>query len=97
MTYLAGLSAKTVVCDRAEISRTHLGESTRQREHDRPILEFFRRWSPRGPESRKLTLMAPVFEVVERPNNWERTVQEQARESHPRASFTEFAEPFGHT
>jgi hypothetical protein len=38
--------------------------------------------------------LAPVFDVIERPNVWERSVQERVRESRPRASFTEFRQAF---
>jgi hypothetical protein len=92
MTYLAGLSAKTVIWVAPRFREAHLSAIKWLNENTTEPFSFF------AVEVRVVRIgdspIAPVFDVVERPNVWERAVQERARESRPRASFTEFREAF---
>jgi hypothetical protein len=91
MTYLAGLSAKTVIWIAPKF-RAHLSAIKWLNENTTDPFSFF------AVEVRVVRIgespLAPVFDVIERPNAWERAVQERARESRPRGSFTEFREAF---
>ncbi len=87
MTYLAGLSAETVVWVAPKFREAHLSAIKWLNENTTEPFSFF------AVEVRVVRIgdspIAPVFDVLERPNAWERSVQERARESRPRGSFKE--------
>ena len=87
MTYLAGLSAKTVVWVAPKFRDAHRSAIKWLNENTADPFAFF------AVEVRVVRIgnssMAPLFEVVERPNTWERSVQEQARDAQPRSEFGE--------
>jgi hypothetical protein len=87
MTYLAGLEAQTVVWVAPRFRDAHLSAIRWLNEHTSDPFSFF------AVEVRVVRIgdspLAPVFEVIERPNDWERSVQEQAREARPRGAVGE--------
>lgn len=92
MTYLAGLSAQTVVWIAPSFRDAHLSAVRWLNEHTADPFSFF------AVEVRVVRIgdspLAPVFEVIERPNDWDRSVQQQAREARPRRAYGEFRKSF---
>lgn len=92
MTYLAGLSAHTIVWVAPRFRDAHLSAIRWLNEHTTDPFSFF------AVEVRVVRIgdspMAPIFEIIERPNGWERSIQKQAREARPRGAFGEFRRAF---
>lgn len=92
MTYLAGLSAQTVVWIAPRFRDAHLSAIRWLNEHTADPFSFF------AVEVRVVRIgdspLAPVFEVIERPNGWDRSVQQQAREVRPPSDLGEFRKTF---
>ncbi|MFO0349106.1 MAG: hypothetical protein ACK51S_04135 [Alphaproteobacteria bacterium] len=77
LTYLAGLEASTIVWVAKDFSDAHLSAVSWLNENTKEPFSFFavKVKAVRIGESP----IAPVFEVVERPNDWDRRLQEQVR------------------
>lgn len=79
MTYLAGLSAQTIVWVAPAFREPHLSAIRWLNQHTADPFAFF------AVKLRVVRIanspLAPLFEVVERPNDWDRTLQEAARAS----------------
>lgn len=92
LTYLAGLDAKTVVWIAAEFRDAHLSAVKWLNEHTAEPFAFFavRVKVVRIGESP----LAPVFEVLVRPNEWERRLQEVAQASRPQSEASRFRQDF---
>src|SRR3546814_10595230 len=77
MTYRAGLEAKAGICIAPAFRQSHLSAIRWLNEHTADGFSFFavRLRVVRIGESP----FAPIFEVVEKPNGWERQLEEQAR------------------
>jgi hypothetical protein len=92
MTYLAGLSAHTVIWVAPKFREEHLSAIRWLNEHTAEPFSFL------AVEIRVVRIgdspLAPVFEVLERPNDWDRSVQQQAREARPRGALGEFRKSF---
>jgi hypothetical protein len=92
MTYLAGTEAKTVVWIAPRFYDAHISAIHWLNEHTADPFSFF------AVEVRVVRIgnspLAPVFEVIERPNDWERTIQEQARANRQLSSAGEFRKSF---
>ncbi len=77
MTYLAGLDASTIVWGAGDFSDAHLSAISWLNKCTREQLSFF------AVKVKAVRIgdspIAPVFEVVERPNDWDRRLQEQVR------------------
>ena len=78
MTYLAGLDAQTIVWIAADFNEAHLSAIKWLNEHTVDLFSFF------AIRVRAVQIgqsdIAPLFDVVERPNDWERSIQKAARE-----------------
>ncbi|SMX49862.1 hypothetical protein [Maliponia aquimaris] len=76
MTYLAGLEAQTVIWIAPAFREPHLSAIRWLNEHTADGLSFF------AIKARIVRIgnspYAPIFEVVEKPNDWERTITRQA-------------------
>ncbi len=92
MTYLAGLDAQTVVWIAADFPESHLSALHWLNEHTVEPFAFFavRVSAVRIGDSP----IAPVFEVVCKPNHWERQVQAAARESQELSPLGQFRKKF---
>lgn len=92
MTYLAGLEAQTVVWIAPRFREPHLSAIRWLNEHTEEPFAFF------AVELRVVRIgkspMVPMFDVVERPNDWERSLQTQAKEQRATGSLTEFRRSF---
>jgi hypothetical protein len=92
MTYLAGLSAKIVVWIAPKFRDAHRSAIQWLNENTSEPFAFF------AVEVRVVRIgnsrMAPVFDVVERPNGWQRSVQERAREAQPLSPLGEVRRAF---
>jgi hypothetical protein len=79
MTYLAGLNAQAVVWVASNFREPHLSAIRWLNEHTVAPFAFF------AVQLRVLRIgnspLAPVFDVLEKPNGWERALQEVARET----------------
>lgn len=79
MTYLAGLDAKTIVWVATEFRPAHLSALKWLNDHTEAEFSFFavkvKVVQIAGPP------FAPIFEVVERPNEWERQLHNAAKET----------------
>lgn len=79
MTYLAGLSAHTIIWIAPSFREPHLSAVRWLNQHTADDFLFF------AVKVRVVRIgtspFAPLFEVMERPNGWDRTLQEAARES----------------
>ena len=77
MTYLAGLGAHTIIWIAPEFRDAHLSAIRWLNEHTVDPFSFF------AVRLRLVRIgasdMAPIFEIVERPNDWDRQLQQQAR------------------
>ena len=90
LTYLAGLDARTVIWIASEFRDAHLSAVAWLNEHTTGEFAFFavRLKVVKIADSP----LAPVFEVLARPNEWNRKVKSMARESGsgPMAEITQF-------
>ncbi|ETX15512.1 hypothetical protein OCH239_13720 [Roseivivax halodurans JCM 10272] len=79
MTYLAGLEAQTVIWIAPAFREPHLSAIRWLNEHTADGFSFF------AVKARVVRIgdspLAPVFEVVEKPNDWERSLTRRARQS----------------
>ncbi|WP_339853296.1 hypothetical protein [Roseovarius nubinhibens] len=79
MTYLAGLEAQTVIWIAPAFREPHLSAIRWLNEHTADGFSFF------AVKARVVRIgdspLAPVFEVVEKPNDWERSLLRRARQS----------------
>lgn len=92
MTYLAGLDAKIVIWIAADFRDAHLSTVHWLNEHTIDPFAFF---------AIKLKVvrigdspLAPVFDVVARPNEWERQLQVIAKESRSTSDLSRFRRDF---
>lgn len=92
LTYLAGLEAQTIVWIAPQFQDAHLSAITWLNEHTADPFAFFavRLRVVRIGESP----MAPVFEVLARPNNWDRQVQAAQRNSTDLSDIGKFRRAF---
>ncbi|HRD78059.1 MAG TPA: hypothetical protein PK264_19315 [Hyphomicrobiaceae bacterium] len=78
MTYLAGLGASTIVWIAPSFREPHLSAIRWLNEHTEEPFAFF------AVQIKVVRIgtspMVPLFDVIERPNHWDRKVQETARE-----------------
>ena len=82
MTYLAGLDARTVIWIASDFREAHLSALKWLNEHTADPFAFF---AVRVKVVRiGNSPLAPVFEVLVRPNEWERRLQSAASRSRPR-------------
>jgi hypothetical protein len=92
MTYLAGLQASTVVWIAPKFREAHLSAIRWLNEHTEEPFAFF------AVELRVVRIgqspMVPLFEVIERPNNWDRQLQEIAKPSSEPTSLAAFRSRF---
>lgn len=92
MTYLAGLAAHTVVWIAPRFREPHLSAIRWLNEHTEEPFAFF------AVELKVVRIgtspMVPIFDVVERPNDWERNLQTRAREQRSTSSLSEFRRSF---
>jgi hypothetical protein len=92
MTYLAGLGAHTVVWVAPEFREPHLSAIRWLNEHTVDPYAFFAvraRVVRIGPSP-----LAPLFEVAERPNGWDRRLQEVTRETREITALGAFRKAF---
>lgn len=79
LTYLAGLEAQTIVWIARDFTDAHLSAIRWLNQHTVEPFAFF------AVKVRAVRIgaseIAPLFDVVERPNDWERSVQKAARET----------------
>jgi adenine-specific DNA-methyltransferase len=79
MTYLAGLSAHTIIWIAPYFREPHLSAIRWLNEHTEEPFAFF------AVKLRVVRIenspLVPLFEVIERPNHWDRQVQETARQA----------------
>ncbi len=77
MTYLAGLGAQTIIWVAAEFREPHLSALKWLNEHTANPFAFF------AIQVKVVRIgdspLAPIFEIMERPNQWDRRVQESAK------------------
>lgn len=92
MTYLAGLQAEVVIWIATEFTEPHLAAIKWLNEHTVEPFAFF---------AVKLRVVrigdsapAPVFEALERPNNWERQIHAAARQQQSRSGLALEREDF---
>jgi len=76
LTYLAGLNAKTVIWIAADFREEHRSAISWPNEHTKDDISFF------AIKLRVVKIgnspMAPLFDIVEQPNNWDRKVEKIA-------------------
>jgi hypothetical protein len=92
MTYLAGLAAKTVVWIANDFREPHLSAIRWLNQHTADPFAFFaiRLRVVRIGES----LPAPIFDVLERPNEWERRLQTATQEQREIGAVAQFRREF---
>ena len=92
MTYLAGLQASTVVWIAPKFREPHLSAIRWLNEHTEEPFAFF------AVELRVVKIgnspMVPLFDVIERPNDWERSIQSKAKGQAASSELTEFRRAF---
>jgi hypothetical protein len=92
MTYLAGLEAKVVVWVAAYFHEAHISAVQWLNEHTSDSFSFF------AVKVRVVRIsdspLAPVFEVVARPNYWERRLQAVAQEKRSSSELMQFRKAF---
>jgi hypothetical protein len=92
MTYLAGLSTHTVVWVAPRFRDPHLSAIRWLNEHTVEPFAFF------AVEVKVVRIdnspLAPLFDVLEKPNDWDRQVQEQARDARTLSDVGEFRRSF---
>jgi len=88
MTYLAGLGAQTVVWVATDFREAHLSALKWLNENTSDSFSFF------AVKVKAVRIgnspIAPVFEVLEKPNQWERQLQAIAKESGARSEIGQF-------
>ncbi len=95
MTYLAGLDAQTIIWIAADFREAHLSAIHWLNEHTADPFAFF------AVKVKVVRIadspMAPIFEVLAKPNLWERRLQAVAEETRSLSSIGEFRKAFwGH-
>ena len=92
MTYLAGLEAQTIIWIALDFRAAHLSALKWLNEHTPENYSFFavKVKAVRIGDS----AIAPVFEVVERPNEWERRLHAAAQETQAISSLGQFRKEF---
>ena len=92
MTYLAGLDAQTVVWIAPHFREPHLSAIQWLNEHTADGFSFF------AIKARVVRIgdspFAPIFEVVEKPNDWERHIKRKAATSQEGAAYYDVKEEF---
>ena len=92
MTYLAGLEARTIVWVAADLREPHLSALKWLNDHTDESFAFF------AVKVKAVRIgdspIAPVFEVLARPNNWERRVHAIAQETRQMSSLGQFRKEF---
>ncbi len=92
MTYLAGLDAHTVVWVAADFREAHLSALKWLNEHTDDSFAFF------AVKVKAVRIgdspIAPMFEVLARPNNWERQLQAIAKETRQMSSRGQIRKEF---
>jgi hypothetical protein len=92
MTYLAGLDARTVIWVAAEFREAHLSALNWLNEHTVEPFAFF------AVKVKAVRIdnspIAPVFEVLSRPNDWNRRLQSIAKESSSMSNLGQFRKSF---
>lgn len=92
MTYLAGLEAQTVVWIAPAFREPHLSAIRWLNEHTADGFSFF------AIKARVVRIgdspFAPIFEVVEKPNDWERHIKQKATHSTEGAAYYDVKEEF---
>lgn len=92
ITYLSGLGAHTVVWIAADFREAHLSALKWLNEHTAESFAFFAvKVSAVRIDSSPI---APIFEVLNRPNHWERKLQSIARESGQMSPLGQFRKEF---
>lgn len=88
MTYLAGLEAQTIVWIARDFTDAHLSAIRWLNQHTVEPFSFF------AVKVRAVRIgssaIAPLFDVIERPNDWERSVQKASREKGGEAEVNAF-------
>ncbi len=95
MTYLAGLDAQTIIWIAADFREAHLSAIQWLNEHTADPFAFF------AVKVKVVRIadspLAPIFEVLAKPNLWERRLQAVAEETRSLSSIGEFRKAFwGH-
>jgi hypothetical protein len=92
MTYLAGLSTQTVIWVAPKFHDAHLSAVRWLNENTGQAFAFF------AVELRVVRIgaspLAPIFDVIERPNTWNRSVRQTALEATERSDLGEFRSAF---
>ena len=92
MTYLAGLEASIVIWVAADFREAHLSAVQWLNEHTGESFSFF------AVKVRVVRIsdspLAPIFEVVARPNAWERRLQEVAKSTQSSSPIMQFRRDF---
>jgi len=92
MTYLAGLEAQTIVWVAADFREPHLSALKWLNEHTDESFAFF------AVKVKAVRIgdspIAPVFEVLARPNNWENQLHAIAKENRQMSSLGQFRKEF---
>jgi hypothetical protein len=92
MTYLAGLSAHTIIWIAPYFREPHLSAIRWLNEHTEEPFAFF------AVKLRVVRIenspLVPLFEVIERPNHWDRQVQETARQASEPTEIGNFRREF---
>lgn len=92
LTYLTGLDAKTIIWIAPRFRDEHLSAVRWLNENTTEGISFF------AVRLRVVRIgdspFAPLFEVIERPNDWDRQVQEVARETRDASQVTALREAF---
>lgn len=92
LIYLAGLEAKSAIWIATEFHPARLSAIRWLNQHTTEEFSFF------AVQLRVVQIgdsaLAPLFDIVERPNNWERAVQEQARSSGELSERGQFMREF---
>jgi hypothetical protein len=92
LTYLAGTEAQTIVWVAPKFADAHLSAIRWLNERTVDPFSFF------AVEVSVVRIgnspVAPIFDIVERPNGWVRTVQQQTRETRQLSSVGEFRKAF---
>jgi hypothetical protein len=92
MTYLAGLEAKTIIWVATGFEDAHLSAINWLNEHTADEFLFF------AVKIKVVRIgdspMAPIFEIIARPNTWERQLHAQAKESGEMTDLGKFRKSF---
>lgn len=92
MTYLAGLEAHVVIWIAADFCDAHLSAVRWLNDHTVPPFAFF------AVKVKVVRIgnspLAPIFDVVVKPNQWERTLQAVARDSGALSNLGQFRQAF---